>query len=140
MFYPDYAGELRLLQNNYGYSLVLDKDYYTFKELAELPRYSLKGHTLTGSINAVVNYAGSKPDILSKNGLIYNLTTKSITSALLVSLNQIQYAENTAYKTTARVPQAGARDNNLQTITGFEGFIDIRLRKINIERFYYDND
>ncbi len=62
----------------------------------------------------------------------------TITPRALVVLQRLDYAKG-AYLTFPNIPQAFALDQDLQPVSGFEAFIDVRLNTYKVERFIYEN-
>ena len=81
---------------------------------------------------------GSPEEVLAKNKLTYNVKLGTITPRALVVLQRLQYAKG-AYLTFPNIPQAFALDQDLQPVSGFEAFIDVRLNTYKIERLIYEN-
>jgi hypothetical protein len=137
-FFPDFIGEVKLWENKNGIRLYNRGEYWTFESLAKLPNYSFMGHLLYGIIPATKNYAGDPVDVLAKNGLTYNVNLATITPKAFVIIQRLDYAEG-AFLTFPSLPQAFALDKNLNTITGFEAFIDVKLNIYKVERFLYED-
>ena len=136
-FYPEYAGEVKLFQRKFGYSLYPCRDFYTFKALAEFPDYSFIGHPIGNSLQiGIVNYAGRPEDVLSENKLTHAPALGRIVNIALANINSISYSENDAYITMSQIPQAFARINLLKVASGFSGFANVKNGKISIERFF----
>lgn len=137
-FFPTFVGEILLWERKNGIKLFNAGNWWTFESLKYFPNYSLKGQLLCGIIPAIVNYAGKPEDVLAKNKLTYNVKVGRITPRALVALQRLNYAQG-AFLTFPSLPQAFALDQNLQQITGFEAFVDVRLGQYKIERFFYED-
>lgn len=137
-FFPDYIGEVKLFENKNGIKLYNCRDFFTFEALKNFPNYSLKGQPLIGNISASVNYAGLPEEVLAKNKLTFNLKTATITPRAEAMVQKLDYVSG-AYMTFPSMPQAFALDLDLQTITGFSGFMDVKLRTYKIERLFYED-
>lgn len=137
-FFPDFVGEIKLWENKNGIRLYKMRDFWTFQSLAEFPNYSFAGQFVHGIIPALVNYAGSPEEVLKKNELTYNLKLGTITPRALVFLQRLQYAKG-AYLTFPNIPQAYALDQDLQRVSGFEAFVDVRLNTYKIERLIHED-
>lgn len=137
-FFPSFVGEVKLWENKNGIRLFKVGDFWTFESLANFPNYSFKGQILPEGNIAVVNYAGKPEDVLAKNQLTYNVKMGIITPRALVIVQRLSYATG-AYLTFPSIPQAFALDQDLQQISGFEAFVDVRLNTYKIERFIYEN-
>lgn len=138
-FFPDFVGEIKLWENKNGIRLFKVHDFWTFESLANFPNYSFAGQRVYGLIPAIVNYSGRKEDVLSKNKLTYNIKLGTITPRAMVVLQRLDYAVG-AYLTFPSIPQAFALDKDLQQISGFEAFVDVRLNTYKIERFIYEGN
>ena len=136
-FYPDYIGEVMLWENRNGIKLYNKGDFFTFKDLKDFPNYSLKGQIIVGENNALVNYTGRPEDVMFKNKLTFNLKTATITRADAIIQN-LDYVSG-AYLTFPKLPQAFALDEDLQPITGFSGFADVKMGTYKVERLFYEN-
>lgn len=64
-------GQVSDFMARFGLDLVPVGDYYTFADLEETPRHSLKGKELLGNV-AIKNYEGEPWEILEQNGLVYD--------------------------------------------------------------------
>ena len=137
-FYPDFVGEIKLWENKNGVRLYPREDFWTFKDLAEFPNFSFTGQPLFGLIPAIVNYAGRPEEVLAKNKLTFNVKMGTITPRALVLINRLDYAGG-AFLTFPSLPQAFALDDDLQNVSGFEAFVDVRLNMYKIERLFYEN-
>lgn len=137
-FFPSFVGEVKLWENKNGIKLFKVRDFWTFESLASFPNYSFAGQFVFGIIPALVNYAGSPEEVLAKNQLTYNVKLGTITPRAMVVLQRLNYA-NGAYLTFPNIPQAFALDQDLQPVSGFEAFIDVRLNTYKIERLIYEN-
>lgn len=137
-FFPDFVGEIKLWENKNGIRLYKMRDFWTFQSLAEFPNYSFAGQFVHGIIPALVNYAGSPEEVLKKNELTYNLKLGTITPRALFFLQRLQYAKG-AYLTFPNIPQAYALDQDLQRVSGFEAFVDVRLNTYKIERLIHED-
>lgn len=136
-FFPAYVGEIRLWENRNGTKLFPVRDFWTFESLAKLPDYSFKGHLLSDLILASENFAGLPEEVLAKNKLTYNVKIGMITPRALANLQILSYSEG-AYLTFPKLPQAFALDKDLQPISGFEAFADVKLGTYKIERLFYE--
>lgn len=137
-FFPNFVGEIKLWENKNGIRLFKVRDFWTFESLAGFPNYSFKGQLVYNALPAVVNYAGSPEEVLSKNKLTYNVKLGTITPRASVVLQRLTYGEG-AYLTFPTVPQAYALDKDLQQVSGFEAFIDVRLNTYKVERLFYED-
>ena len=136
-FYPDYAGEVMLFQEKFGYSLYPCRDFFTFKELADFPDYSFIGHKIKGTLQiGVVNYSGRPEDVLYENKLTYSPALMGLINIGVANISWIDYVENDAVMTTSEIPQAFSRISALKVASGFSGFINVKNGKISIERFF----
>lgn len=136
-FYPEYTGEVKLFQRKFDFSLYPCRDFFTFKELADFPNYSLIGHRIKGTLQiGIVNYSGRPEDVLSENLLTYAPALGQIVNIALANINTISYSENDAYMTMSQIPQAFARINPLKVASGFSGFANVKNGKVSIERFF----
>lgn len=136
-FYPEYAGEVMLFQEKFGYSLYPCRDFFTFKALADFPNYSLIGHRIKGTLQiGVVNYSGRPEDVLYENKITYSPAMGGLINIGVANVSMIDYTENNSVMTTSEIPQAFARINALSVASGFCGFINVKTGKIEIERFY----
>lgn len=140
-FFPEYAGEVKLFQEKFGYSLYPCRDFFTFKALADFPDYSLTGHKIGGTLQiGVKNYSGRPEDVLHENGLTYSPALMSLISIAVANISFIDYSENDAVMTTSEIPQAYSRLSALKVANGFSGFINCKNGKISIERFFTNED
>lgn len=137
-FFPDFVGEIKLWENKNGVRLYHCEDFWTFQDLAEFPNFSFTGQPLFGLILAIVNFAGKPEEVLAKNKLTFNVKMGTITPRALVLINHLDYAGG-AFLTFPSLPQAFALDADLQPVSGFEAFIDVRLNMYKIERFFYED-
>lgn len=137
-FFPDYVGEVKLWENKNGIRLYPKGEFWTFESLAKIPNYSFVGHLIYGIIPAITNYAGDPVDVLAKNNLTYNVNLATITPKAVVLIQRLNYA-NGAYLTFPSLPQAFALDKDLNRVTGFEAFIDVKMNIYKIERLFYEN-
>lgn len=64
-------GQVSDFMNRFGLDLVSVDSYYTFADIEEAPRYSLKGKDLLGNV-AKVNFEGEPWQVFEKNGLVYD--------------------------------------------------------------------
>lgn len=136
-FFPSFVGEVKLWENKNGIKLFKMRDFWTFQDLARFPNYSFKGHSIAGN-TATINFEGLPEEVLAKNKLTYNIKQGTITPRALVAVQRLNYATG-AYLTFPNIPQAFALDLDLQPISGFEAFVDVRLNAYKIERFIYEN-
>lgn len=137
-FFPDFVGEVKLWEKKNGIRLYKVRDFWTFQSLAEFPNYSFAGQFVFGIIPALVNYAGSPEEVLAKNQLTYNVKLGTITPRASAFLQRLNYA-NGAYLTFPNIPQAYALDKDLQRVSGFEAFVDVRLNTYKIERLIHED-
>lgn len=137
-FFPDYIGEVKLWENKNGIKLYESRDFFTFQDLKNFPNYSFKGQKVFNDIKASSNYAGKPEDVLAKNGLTYNIKTATITQRADALIQRLDYV-NGAYLTFPSMPQAFALDKDLQPITGFSGFVDVKLGTYKVERLFYED-
>lgn len=135
-FFPDFVGEIKLWESKNGTRLYKTKDFWTFESLAKFPNYSFAGQFFFDLIPAIKNYAGRPEDVLEKNKLTYHVKLGTIAPRALVVLQRLNYATG-AYLTFPNIPQAYALDKDLQQISGFEAFVDVRLNTYKVERFDY---
>lgn len=70
-FYPDYATEISKFSEYYGLDLVLEGDYYTFRNLAGAPDYSLIGLPYL-NLEGLVVYQGKPWEVMRENGFVYS--------------------------------------------------------------------
>lgn len=137
-FFPDYIGEVKLWENKNGIKLYESRDFFTFQDLKSFPNYSLKGQLLFGDISALVNYVGKPEEVLAKNKLTYNLKLATITTRAEALIQKLDYVSG-AYLTFPKMPQAFALDKDSQPITGFNGFVDVKLGTYKVERLFYED-
>lgn len=133
-FYPEFIGEVKLWENANGVKLYQERDFWTFSQLKELPNYSFIGHRIAGLNIAIVNYAGLPEEVLSKNKLTYCVSLGTIVPRATMVLKQITISQG-AYMSCKGLPQLYAL-SGLEQIEGFEAFIDVRLNRYKIERFF----
>ncbi len=133
-FYPDEINEIKRFQTKYGVNLVQCEDYFTFSVLAELPNFSFIGHSYSGFLPGIVNYAGKREEVLAQNGYTYFQATKSL--VLKGSFFQKMKYSFSNYIVMENLPQAFCYDEN-GVITGFNGFCDVDFMRFKIERFFY---
>lgn len=134
-FYPDYIGELKLYTSKQGFNLVAEGDYYTFPSLKALPDYSFIGWPI-GNALGKVNFAGSKWDVMEKNGLVYSPKLGVVDKILNVGTQEVINGSAITY--TLTLPLAG-RFIGLQRIKGFTGFWFMDYNRYQIERFEYES-
>ena len=89
------VGQISDFMARFGFDLVPVGSYYTFADLEDAPRYSLKGQQLLGNL-ATSNYEGEPWEIFEQNGLVYDFD-----KGLIVPI--------TAIAVTTKVEQAGNR-------------------------------
>lgn len=135
-FFPDNIGEIRRFQSKYGVNLLQCEDYFTFEVLAELPNFSFAGQIYSGIFPAIVNYAGSREEVLAANGYTYYQATKSLILKASVFLENKYSLSNFFFSDT--LPQAYSYDSN-GIMTGFNGFCDVDFMRFKIERFFYES-
>jgi hypothetical protein len=136
-FFPDYIGEVMLWQNRNGTRLYPKDDYFTFEALKDFQNYSFTGQ-LIGLLPAIANYEGTPWGTLAKNKLTYNIKLGTITPRATASIKRLNYATG-AFISTPELPQAFALDEDLQPITGFSAFVDVKMGMYKIERFFYED-
>tara|TARA_R110000787_G_scaffold130064_1_gene241983 strand:- start:2193 stop:2636 length:444 start_codon:yes stop_codon:yes gene_type:complete len=135
-FYPQNIAEVRRFQVKYGKPLVQCKNYFTFPILAELPEYSFFGQNYSGSLPALVNYAGKKEEVLSANGYTFYQPSQGL--VLKGSfLQKMNYSFSNFFHMD-NLPQAFNYDD-IGIITGFNGFVDVDYMIYKIERFFYED-
>lgn len=119
-----------------GASLVECDDYFTFKTLANLPNYSLLGHSYSGLFLGLKNYAGKREEVMQKNEYCFFLQTQTL--ILRTAIFQKANYTKSNYIFTDHLPQAYSFDSN-GIIEGFNGFVDMNVMKYKIERFFYED-
>ncbi|MDR0676042.1 MAG: hypothetical protein LBF97_03260 [Elusimicrobiota bacterium] len=120
-FYPKSSAEL----NNFEYSvseLVQVKDYWTFKELANLENYSIKAWNFQDVV-ATKNYCGRIEDVLFENKIIFELKTKQLKNLATITDKLIYYSMD--YIFCDILPQAGYYIGK-QQLRSFWGYFDAR--------------
>lgn len=110
-------------------------DYYTFPTLKDLPDYSFIGWPI-GNALGKVNFAGSKWDVMEKNGLVYSPKLGVVDKILNVGTQEVINGPAITY--TLTLPLAG-RFIGLQRIKGFTGFWFMDYNRYQIERFEYES-
>lgn len=93
-FEEESAGELARFTSRYGFEIVSVDNYWTFEELAEAPRFSLKNLAYLGS-PAIETFEGNPWDVMRKNKLVFDFTdftVKPISTVVLpLKLDAAQY-------------------------------------------------
>ncbi len=135
-FYPQNVAEIARFENKSGLELVRCDDYYTFPILAELPNFSFQGQIYSGILPALVNFAGSREEVMAENGYCYNLALDKLALKSLV-FEKANYFESN-YIVANSLIQAYSYDSNGK-INGFNGFVDVDFMKFKIDQFYYEN-
>ena len=82
-FYPRGATDVQKFAQFYNVDLVGERDYFTFRNLAGLPNYSLKGKSF-GGITAVKTFSGLPWEVMQANDFVYDLK-----NGVLVNKNSI---------------------------------------------------
>ena len=75
---------------------------------------------------------------MAKNRLTYNVKEGTITQRAKVAILNLDYASG-AYMTFPVLPQCFALDNEGQSVTGLEAFIDVRMGTYKVERLFYED-
>lgn len=131
-YYPDGREELRTFQRLFRIELVREADYFTFKALAGLPRYSLQG-SLYKSSPALVTFEGREAaDVMRENGFIYHLQTEQIIPYTLVLTTITLLGTQSCTVAPSWIVQPGARMQNGLRILGYEGEIDLNTQRLYI--------
>jgi hypothetical protein len=71
--YETSLGEVARFSSVYGFDLVPAGEFFTFKELANAPRYSLEGAQYLGA-TASKTFEGAPWEIFEANGLVFDFT------------------------------------------------------------------
>lgn len=80
------VGQVSDFMSRFGLELVSKGAYYTFKDLADAPEYSIKAKPIFGN-PAKVNFEGEPWEVFEKNGLVYDFATRLVVP--IVSVTQI---------------------------------------------------
>lgn len=135
-FYPDGINELTIFSEIFGIDLVHMGDFYTFKQLAELPDYSIKGQ-IFGGIVASKNYAGTPWDVFSQNGLKFNIEKGIITTNdMIESVGERVTGYNWII---TGIPPAFAQLSDKTIIKGFQGFVNVIENYTVVYRWQNEN-
>jgi hypothetical protein len=87
-------GQVSDFMGRFGLDLVPVGPYYTFSDLEDAPKYSLKGKTLLGNV-ALANFEGEPWEIFEENGLVYDFDKSLVVPiATILAVTTIAQAGN----------------------------------------------
>ena len=129
-FYPEDSLDLVRLKEVFNIELVPYEDYYTFEALRDMKPYSITGYLLGLGIGKF-HFSGTKPEVLAKNLLVYNMALKNITEMLLsVRVYSVPKDRGDFYLFDT-IPQAGGLLNGIP-FSSFFGAIDFDTSIIRV--------
>jgi hypothetical protein len=131
-FYPFRRDEVIRFQRVFKLALFAEGDYFTFKGLLDLPRWSQTGQ-LYGTLPAVATYEGRHAyEVMRENEFVYSLATGFLIPSTTVS--QIVSLPQTLDCAIAPKPliQPGAILSSGETLIGYEGDIDLSLQRLYV--------
>lgn len=133
-FFPTDATQVAQFERIFGIKLFKERDYFTFEELLDLPRWSIAG-AMYGNLPAVATFEGREPsDVLRANQFVYSVSTKLLVPALTV-ISTATLNKTLDYIVSPRVfLQPGVRIQTGQRVLGYHGAIDLRYQRLYIDK------
>lgn len=113
-FYPEYSSEIADFSKHFDIELVREEDYYTFKALKGLKKYSL-ATAIYKDIPATVTFEGMPWEIFEKNEQVYSIALEkvvpiaSITTMIELSLSDGFYDSNVPLIQAGSLVSSGSR-------------------------------
>jgi hypothetical protein len=137
-FYPQEIGQVQRFQSKFGADLVQCEDFFTFTQLAALPKFSILGQVYSGLLPGLTTYAGRREDVMAANGYSYYPPAKRILlKSTFAGFRKMDFKISN-FIIMDHLPEA-YHTNGAGLINGFHGFVDVNYMRFKIERFFYEN-
>lgn len=128
IFKEDRSGEIARFNSMYAQDLISVYDYYTFKMLAEFPKYSIAGKPLLG-VPAIATFEGKPWDILEANKMVYDFSARKVMPILKV-MDRVDPKRQYDNWSFDGLIKAGSKDPYWNIISGYNCVL-------NLEKFQF---
>lgn len=110
-----------------GIELVKKKDYFTFPDLVDAPKYSIKGMSILDAI-AVDTFEGSEAEVFEQNGIVYDIS-KGIVTLIGAVQNIVEIYQAGNRFVASGLIMAGSRTTTGKIVKNFSGFFSKDVQK-----------
>lgn len=137
-FYPTRAEEVAQFCRYFELELTLNGDYWTFDNLAELPRYSLAGKVF-GNLPALETYEGRHAwDVMRENNFVYSLSTGLLLPKASVTFLITPLHNGDSWVSQTPLIQPGSRDATGMQVLSYDGYFSRNFEQLSVSGFSYE--
>ena len=133
MYRPDRASDLSRFSRMFSVSLQPEQDYFTYKTLLDMPRYSIQGSPYANLV-ATKTYEGRHAyEVFRENGWCYSIVTGLIVleEAIFNKADLIPTLDFTISKNP--LIQPGSIVKAGQRLKSYEGILDFDLQRLLLQ-------
>lgn len=129
-------GEINKFIQNYGFDLVLLKDYFTFSFLNNAPEFSIQGGEYLGVVCSKT-YSGEPWDIMKENNIIYDFIDNKA-KLLNQVIKSVTIVRSSLYYVINGLVMPGSLTDEGSLIRTYEAWYDFKTNRFKYGRIDFE--
>lgn len=135
-FFPRGAADVQRFAQFFNLDLVLDQEFYTFRNLKGLAFYSLKGKQYGNGPIAKVTFSGKPWEVMQANGFVYDLNSGLIVDKASIGFTTKLTRTDFYWYVETTLIQAGSFNQSGEKILNFDAELDSATNQLRVRSIF----